>query len=211
MMSLALFGAGSLFQPTIVVGQSMAPTLTSGRLIWVDRTYYKLHKPQRGEVVVFSMNGDVYVKRIYRSPGESLYYVASHDDWLGPVREDRVEEARRRYERVQRGLRIKKMTVPEDSVFVLGDNVLCSEDSRALGPIPMNAIIGRARLEVDRTKAMSYEFVPCSAPALRKHAQLKAAQDKRTRRASSEKPVQRAGTRTKGPELQLAQEFWPHR
>jgi signal peptidase I len=211
LMSFALFLAGNLFQPTVVVGQSMAPTLTSGRLIWVDRTYYKLHKPRRGEVVVFALNGDVYVKRIYRCPGESLHFVASHDDWLGPVREQRVDEVKQRYERIRRGLKVKEMRVPEDTVFVLGDNMPCSEDSRALGPIPMSSILGRARLEVDQTKAISYEFVPCTRPALSRHAELKAAADRKARDASKKKGVLRASAHAKRPGVNVAVGFWSGR
>src|SRR3712207_8944392 len=82
-----LFSAGSLYQPTVVVGNSMAPTLQSGRVIWIDRTYYKLHQPRRGEVVVFSLDGVTYVKRVYRGPGERLCYLSSGGDWIGPVQE----------------------------------------------------------------------------------------------------------------------------
>src|ERR1043165_8451972 len=85
-----VYTAGSLFQPTVVVGQSMYPTLPSGRVIWVDRLYYKLHHPERGEVIVFRRDGYTYVKRVCRAGGEPVYYLASGEDWVAPIRESRA-------------------------------------------------------------------------------------------------------------------------
>lgn len=158
----ALYTAGNLYQPTVVLGHSMDPTLKTGSVIWVDRTYYRLHRPRPGEVVVFRQDGTTYVKRIYRGPGETLHYLGDGREWLGPVRDSRAEELRRRYAR-QRGVwRINELRVPDDAVFVLGDNYLCSVDSRELGPIPIANIIGRAHLPVDVTGAMRFEFAPRS-------------------------------------------------
>jgi signal peptidase I len=154
-----IFAAGNLFQPTVVVGESMAPTLRSGRVIWIDRTYYKKHKPRQGEVVVFRQDGEVYVKRVYRGPGERLAYVVSGAEWVSPVRETSIEEMRRRCAR-NRNMHICEMTVPEDSVFVLGDNYLASIDSRQLGPISISDIIGRAHLETDMTRLTRFEYAP---------------------------------------------------
>jgi signal peptidase I len=157
--ALLLYGAGSFYQPTIVVGESMSPTLETGRVIWIDRTYYNTHAPKRGEVVVFESGGEVYVKRVYRGPGESLHYLANNGAWIGPVREARTEEVRVHY--AGRGpLEVLEMRIPEDSVYVLGDNYNCSEDSRDFGPVPISSILGRAHLEVDTTKVMEYEHVP---------------------------------------------------
>jgi len=175
-LSLLLYGFGNLYQPTVVVGQSMAPTLSSGRLIWVDRLYYRNHRPQRGEVVVFRHDGSVYVKRVYRAPGEDLHYVGSGADFLGPVREQFADALQARYSRFQSSLRVKQMRVPEDCVFVLGDNFAASEDSRHLGPIPISEIIGRAHLDVDATKAMQYEY----SPVPRKHIRQEVKHQTRT-------------------------------
>lgn len=161
-LACVLYGIGNLYQPTVVVGNSMAPTLDSGKVIWVDRTYYKTHKPQRGEVIIFKLDGDTFVKRVYRAPGETVHFATAGSDWVGPIRETKVEAARARYQNPRSVLRVKSLTVPEDSVFVLGDNYTCSIDSRQLGPIPMSAIIGRAHLEADPTVALPWEVVPRS-------------------------------------------------
>ncbi len=158
MAAAATYGVGMMYQPTVVVGQSMAPTLKDGRLIWVDRTYYKNHLPQRGEVIVFQHDGETYVKRVYRGPGEKLHYLGNGDSVVGLVRAGDAREMRRHYERKESTLRVGEMRIPADSVFVLGDNFQQSEDSRQLGPIPVSEIIGRAHLEADCSLLQAYEY-----------------------------------------------------
>jgi signal peptidase I len=155
-----IYGAGSLFQPTVVVGQSMSPTLKSGRVIWVDRTHYRTHAPERGEVVVFKREGLTYVKRVYRTAGEVVHYLAAGRDWVGPIRENRVADMQARYRDSRSVMRVRALTVPEGHLFVVGDNAAVSEDSRSFGPIPMESVIGRAHLDADQTKILVHELVP---------------------------------------------------
>jgi len=39
-----------------------------------------------------------------------------------------------------------KKTVPNDQLFVLGDNLRFSKDSRSIGTISMNQVIGKANM-----------------------------------------------------------------
>lgn len=142
----------------------MAPNLPDGRVIYVDRTYYRLHRPQRGEVVVFEHGGDFYVKRVYRAPGEMVHYFADGSGVAGLVDEDQAGEMHRRYGKRSGTLRVVSERVPEDSVWVLGDNFSRSEDSRMLGPIPVRELIGRARVEVDALYLSQFEVRPRAIP-----------------------------------------------
>lgn len=159
-IAAVLFAIGNLYQPTVVVGESMAPTLSDGKVIYIDRLYYKTHRPQRGEVVVFVHNGDTYVKRVYRAPGETVHYLTSGGSWVGFVQPERVEEVRKRYTGHGTNVRLVELRVPDDEVYVLGDNIPKSEDSRELGPIPISECLGRAHLDVDQTVIRPYEFGP---------------------------------------------------
>src|SRR5690242_17221477 len=117
---VGLAGVASMFQPTMIVGHSMEPTLHSGKMIWIDRAYYRTHQPQRGEVVVFKHLKQVYVKRIYRAAGESFYTLSSATRGFMPIREGREQEIAARFGHRSNGLRVREVQVPEDHVFVLG-------------------------------------------------------------------------------------------
>lgn len=163
-LGIAAYTVGSMYQPTVVVGQSMSPTLPDGRVIYVDRTYYRTRTPAVGEVVVFSHRGDVYVKRVYRGPGETVYYLGDGVNHPTLISESKLGEFRRRYARARGRIRVRSLRVPDDCVYVLGDNFNQSEDSRELGPIPIRELIGRARVDVDATIAGQFELRPRPRP-----------------------------------------------
>jgi signal peptidase I len=60
------------FQLTIVVGNSMLPTLKSGDVLLVDRLAYKNTEPHRGDIVIARYAAELIVKRIVGLPGEEL-------------------------------------------------------------------------------------------------------------------------------------------
>lgn len=166
--ALALFacGAGSLYSPAVVRGDSMAPTLKDGALLWVDRMHYRRAKPAPGEVIVFRHQDGIYIKRVYAGPGDSFHYVGlgpAATDMVGPLRESRLAQARQIYTGQWSSLRLNRMQVPEDAVFVVGDNWDNSVDSREFGPIPLIDIIGRVRMTSDATIAIRHEVVPHSS------------------------------------------------
>ena len=60
---------------TIVSGDSMLPTLKSGDHLLIDKWSYRIGKPQRFDVVVFSYQykpNTYYIKRIIGLPGETV-------------------------------------------------------------------------------------------------------------------------------------------
>lgn len=159
-LGVAAYTVGTMYQPTVVVGESMSPTLPDGKLIYIDRTYYQNNLPRRGEVVVFQHGGNVYVKRVYRAPGEKVHYLTDGEGVVGLVSERRARELRERYQRWPSKIRVVTLRVPKDSVYVLGDNYAHSEDSRQLGPILIDELIGRAHVEIDTSIAWQNELRP---------------------------------------------------
>lgn len=157
-----------LYQPTIVDGPSMQPTLHHGQLIWTDRTYYWHSRPQVGEVVVFRAGGDAYVKRVYALPGDVVYFLGGPEDRTLPVRQSKVQECLRRWRDAAEPTPLR---IPDDCVYVLGDNTADSIDSRTLGPVPLRNLIGRARLPVDVTRCLEIEYVPPALPESRRKKQ----------------------------------------
>src|SRR4030042_3043004 len=64
-----------LFETYRVVGQSMEPTLQQDQRLIVSKLTYRLHEPQRGDIIVFHDPQDPsrnLIKRIIGLPGEIL-------------------------------------------------------------------------------------------------------------------------------------------
>ena len=114
--------------------------------MFVNKLSYRLHDPHRGDVVVLhELTGATerdLIKRVIALPGESIEIRNCEVD-------DRRQEARRALPRSagrrrQLRRRLGPTVVPNDNVFVMGDNRPGSLDSRTLGPIPIHDIVGRA-------------------------------------------------------------------
>jgi len=60
------------FQLTIVVGDSMLPTLKPGDVLLLDKRAYQNTEPRRGDIVVARYGAQLIVKRIVGLPGEEL-------------------------------------------------------------------------------------------------------------------------------------------
>jgi signal peptidase I len=143
-----LAGLVTPLRPTVVQGQSMAPTLRSGSLYVLDTHYYRHHRVERGDIVVFRYRGETCAKRIYALPGEHILLFRYGEDAESEVVEALEAPALRRLERAGRlpGRRLEEVTVPSGHYFVLGDNRPVSWDSRSFGFLPRAAILGKVSL-----------------------------------------------------------------
>jgi len=139
---LALFIIFFVAQSFLVQGSSMEPSLHDGQRLLVDKVTYRFREPRRGEVVVFGYPKDPrrkFIKRIVGLPGDVVeirnrQLVINNE----PIAED--------YIRGPMYQPFGPYTVPEGTVWVLGDNRNNSEDSRFadVGPVPMERVVGRA-------------------------------------------------------------------
>jgi signal peptidase I len=128
-------------QATVVYGQSMEPNLLERQRLIIDKISYRLHPPQRNDIVVLDLPGmeELLVKRIIGLPGET---VEIHQ---GVVFVDGVTLA----EPFPHDLGQQEMdsiTLGPLSYFVLGDNRGNSNDSRSFGPVRRDHVLGRVWL-----------------------------------------------------------------
>ena len=133
---------------TVVQGHSMEPTMHSGGLYVLDRSYYRSHELARGDVVVLRHAGITYVKRVCAVPGDRLWLL-HFDDGIGDEVVTASEAAKLRTIKAREHLHdqeILHLTIPPGHCFVVGDNQPVSLDSRAFGPVPISEIVGRAML-----------------------------------------------------------------
>lgn len=139
-LSVILFLAINQITARIRVdGYSMEPTIHTGEWIIVNRLAYKLGEPERGDIVVFHYPRNPeqeYIKRIIGLPGDE---VAVHNGQVfingEPLNEPYIKAAP-----AYQGTWV----VPEDSLFVFGDNRNNSSDSHNWGEVPMDKVIGKA-------------------------------------------------------------------
>jgi signal peptidase I len=136
---IAVFVMTFIGRSTVVNGSSMEPTLTDRDRLWLDKLSYRFGEPGRGDIVVFNMPGERYIKRIIALPGEQVW----SKDGIVYVDGKALEED---YvlDKIRRGGDFGPVTVPEGAVFVLGDNRNNSDDSRgSVGMLDMDRIIGK--------------------------------------------------------------------
>jgi signal peptidase I len=133
-------------RPGIVVGESMTPTFRDGQVFLMSARQAP-GTLSKGDVVVIYVDGARYIKRVRALPGETVWGLdwtetPGHPDYLVSSQVE-LDRLRRVVARAPALGRIVKMTIPEDCVFVVGDSLTVSYDSRHFGPVPMEAIRGR--------------------------------------------------------------------
>jgi signal peptidase I len=139
----------------VVEGTSMYSTLDTGDRVFVNKLSYRLHDPNRGDVVVLhELTGTTerdLIKRVIALPGEEIRMenceVFIDEDPNDSIPAQRLSEPYLDPTVVtpgRCGQAIQPVVVPEGHVFVLGDNRPGSQDSRALGSISYDDLVGRA-------------------------------------------------------------------
>lgn len=117
------------------------------KIPFTDIRFPAFREPQRGDVIVFIFPGDTkkdFIKRLVGLPGETIE-IKNGNIYVNdlPVT-DPVIESKYYYNRGDFGDLGKKILVPEDSFFVLGDNSASSQDSRYWGFVPRKNLVGKA-------------------------------------------------------------------
>jgi len=125
-----------IITPVRVDGDSMYPTLKDGEILILEK-YSDNYK--RNDIVVVTYNGEKLIKRIIALPGETISYLDNvlyiNEKPTTDVVEDFTSD-------------FYGITLKENEYFVLGDNRTVSKDSRTIGPINKDDIIGKTRLRI---------------------------------------------------------------
>ncbi len=132
-LTLRLF----VFEFVRVDGDSMLPTLYTDEYVFMQKVSYWFSGPQHGDIVICSFPGNTekYVKRVIGVGGdrlritEGVLYIndtASYDYYKESMCD------------------MDEVTVPDGTVYVMGDNRNNSIDSRAVGALPGDMVLGKA-------------------------------------------------------------------
>lgn len=142
-LSVILFlGINAVSARIRVESISMQPNLYAGDFVIVNKLAYKFGSPQRGDIIVFRYPPDPtqvpYIKRVIGLPGDEVHIA----DGKVYINGELLIEP---YLTVTTN-RGGDWKVPENSLFVMGDNRNNSSDSRSWGMVPMENVIGKALL-----------------------------------------------------------------
>ncbi len=158
---IALFIRAFIVQAFDIPSGSMEPTLFPGDYILVSKFTYGIRipytnirlfsykEPQRGDVIVFIYPKDPskdFIKRVIGMPGETVQIIEGKiyvnntpipDPWG-------YFDKREPPDFIAIVENFGPVVVPEDSLFVMGDNRNDSEDSRFWGYLPLKNVLGKA-------------------------------------------------------------------
>lgn len=156
-----------IFEPVRVEGPSMMNTLYDGERCIVEKVSYMLTEPKQGDIVIIHFPGrgnEAFVKRVIATAGQTVELASEY------VKDDETGAETKRYYVLVDGQRLDESayaetmlfdrdrsnipitcegavggvyTVPEGSIFVMGDHRTNSHDSRAVGAIPLYDVVGR--------------------------------------------------------------------
>lgn len=151
-IGLAIFAAliikTFLLQAFVIPSGSMLPTLQDRDRVLVSKQTYRFVDIERGDVVVFDNpdwqpnEPEQLIKRVIGLPGDSVEVRDGNvivngkvqiEDYLDP---DTITDNEPR------------TIVPDDAVFVMGDNRRNSKDSRVVGPIALDDFTGHAFIRI---------------------------------------------------------------
>jgi signal peptidase I len=136
-------------QPFSIPSGSMEPTLIPHDRVLVSKISYDLHGVHRGDVIVFDRPpGDPdtsvghLIKRVIGLPGESISSGPAGEVFIdGQLIKQPWLTAQAK---ADPGPPIRPEVIPKGDYFVMGDNRGDSDDSREIGVIPGNLIVGKA-------------------------------------------------------------------
>ena len=137
-------------QRSKVSGSSMEPTLSDGDNLIVDKISYRIHDPQRFDIIIFPyqyQENTYYIKRIIGLPGETVYINDAGEIYIN----GKLLEEDYGLDTIQNpGLASEPITLGKDEYFVMGDNRNNSTDSRftSVGEIKRQNIIGKAWVRI---------------------------------------------------------------
>jgi signal peptidase I len=129
-----------------IESHSMQPNFYEGQFILVNKLAFKLGEPERGEVIVFHNPNNVeedYIKRVIGLPGDTIEI----RDQMVYINGEVLTEPYQ-INPFTPGEYFPPTLVEPDTLFVMGDNRNNSSDSRRIGAIPEELIVGQAWLRV---------------------------------------------------------------
>lgn len=142
LMAVAIFIRTFIFEPVQCIGISMYPTLVGGEGMFTEKLTYTVSAPQRDDIIIcrYPYHTEKCVKRVIAVPGDRI----SISDGAIYLNGEKLDESAY-WDGYIEDSDMPEVTVPERSLFVVGDNRNHSGDSRHVGFIPYCQVKGKVR------------------------------------------------------------------
>jgi len=125
-----------IFTPVIVNGPSMMNTLHDKDVMILDKIGMKLNGIDRFDIVVIQTKNNKIIKRVIGLPGETIEY-KNNELYINNKKIKDTYGNGITYD-------FEKVKIPKDTYYVLGDNRNDSVDSRIIGVVSKEDILGHA-------------------------------------------------------------------
>jgi signal peptidase I len=120
----------------------MYPTYKKGEHI-LFCNYINLKKIRRFDIVFFKVNNNLHVKRIIGFPGDKIIFLSNGIN-INNKKVEIPQKIKIIFDKKNESQKNNiEFIVPQNSFFVIGDNLSFSLDSRFYGSIPQSVIYGR--------------------------------------------------------------------
>lgn len=134
--------------PAQVDGSSMKPTLSDNNLVILNKLDYRLNDIKRFDVVVVDIKTEKIIKRVIGLPGDTVSYKNKTLYINGKKVEENFTHTNDTRDFKLGDIGYQK--IPGDKYFVVGDNRNNSMDSRMIGLVDKDQILG----------SVSFRFFP---------------------------------------------------
>jgi signal peptidase I len=136
------------FHAFVISSSSMYPTLSVHDRVVADMGAFRKRAPQRGEIILFNYNGEntLFAKRVVGiagdtvSPGLNNEILVNGKTVLWPAACGKPNQPEGQSSELPD---FKSVKVPEGSLFVVGDNLANSFDSRMFGFVTLDRATGK--------------------------------------------------------------------
>ena len=156
-VAVALVIKTFVVQAFYIPSESMLPTLEKNDRVLVNKLSYRLHDINRGDIVVFEKppeggandgTSDL-IKRVIGLPGEKIAFEGGKVYINGQVLDEPYLPAGvTTTQGAKPCTTAEPCMVPTGTIWVMGDNRSNSRDSRWIGPIPQENVVGRAFVRI---------------------------------------------------------------
>lgn len=156
-IAVALLIKTFVMQAFYIPSESMLPTLEKNDRALVNKLSYRLHDINRGDIVVFEKPPEAgandatsdLIKRVIGLPGEKIAFEGGKVYINGQVLDEPYLPTGVTTSQGAKPCTLAEpCTVPTGTIWVMGDNRSNSRDSRWIGPIPEENIVGRAFVRI---------------------------------------------------------------